>query len=120
MKIKHVDHVGINVIDLEAAKQFFIDLGFKQVGQMKMQGELLDGVTGLKDAKTEFVMLQSPDGQINLEVIKYIQPVDAEGVRPGGPNALGLRHLAFEVEDLDCILENLKQKGIKLVVKLMT
>jgi catechol 2,3-dioxygenase-like lactoylglutathione lyase family enzyme len=115
MKIRHVDHIGINVDDLEAAKTFFTDLGFTAVGEMKMQGELLDEVTGLKGARTEFVMLRAPDGQVSLEVIKYHHPVDSEGIRPGGPNALGLRHMAFQVEDLDGIVKTLQQKGHGLV-----
>ena len=115
MKIRHVDHIGINVTNLEAAKTFFTDLGFTVMGEAKMQGELLDEVTGLKDARTEFVMLQAPDGQLNLEVIKYHHPVDSENTRPSGPNALGLRHMAFEVEDLDDIVKALQQKGHDLV-----
>src|SRR5438132_1021164 len=115
MKIRHVDHVGINVENLEAAKIFFIDLGFTVAGELTMQGELLDGVTGLKGARTEFVTLLAPDSQLSLEIIKYHQPIDPEGIRPGGPNALGLRHIAFEVEDLDGIVKTLKQKGHHLV-----
>ena len=115
MKIRHVDHIGINVENLEAAKVFFTDLGFTVAGEMKMKGKLLDAVTGLKGARTEFVMLQAPDGQLSLEVIKYHHPVDPEGIRPAGPNALGLRHLAFQVDDLDGIVKTLKQKGHDLV-----
>lgn len=80
-----------------------------------MEGELLDEVTGLQNAQTELIMLQAPDGQLNLEVIKYHQPVDTEGVRRGRPNAFGLAHIAFEVEDLDGIVKTLRQKGHELV-----
>ena len=60
-------------------------------------------------------MLQAPDGQLNIEVVKYHQPVDPEGIRPGRPNAFGLGHIAFEVEDLDGIVRTLQQKGHDLV-----
>src|SRR6266576_3089093 len=115
MKIKHVDHIGINVEDLEATKVFFTDLGFSVMGEAKMQGELLDEVTGLKDAKTELVMLQAPDSQICIEVVKYHQPVDPEGIRPRGANALGMQHISFLVDDLDGIVKTLQQKGHDLV-----
>jgi catechol 2,3-dioxygenase-like lactoylglutathione lyase family enzyme len=115
MKIRHVDHIGINVDNLEAAKVFFTDLGFTVLGELTMQGELLDRVTGLKGARTELATLQAPDGQFSLEVIKYHHPVDPEGIRPGGPNALGLRHIAFEVDDLDGFVKTLQQKGHDLV-----
>jgi catechol 2,3-dioxygenase-like lactoylglutathione lyase family enzyme len=115
MKVRHVDHIGINVDDLEAAATFFTDLGFTVDGRMKMQGELLDNVTGLEDARTEFVMLKAPDSQISIEVIKYIHPADAESDRSGAPNAHGIRHIAFQVEDLDGIVHTMQQKGHTLV-----
>src|SRR4051812_12982973 len=99
MKIKHIDHIGINVDDLEAAKIFFTDLGFTVMGGSTMQGELLDEVTGLKDAWTELVMLEAPDSKLCIEVIKYYKPVDPEGIRPGDANRLGMQHIAFEVND---------------------
>lgn len=115
MKIKHVDHIGINVNNLKAAVEFFTDLGFTVMGEAQMQGELLDQVTGLKDAKTELVMLQAPDSQVCLEIVKYHRPVDPEGIRPKSPNALGIEHLAFEVERLDGIVKTLQAKGHNLV-----
>jgi catechol 2,3-dioxygenase-like lactoylglutathione lyase family enzyme len=115
MKIKHVDHIGINVEDLETATIFFTDLGFTVMGESTMQGELLDEVTGLKDARTELVMLQAPDSQLCIEVIKYHHPVDPEGIHPRGANALGMQHISFQVDDLDSIVKTLQQKGHELV-----
>jgi catechol 2,3-dioxygenase-like lactoylglutathione lyase family enzyme len=115
MKIRHVNHIGINVINLEAAKIFFTDLGFSVMGESTMEGELLDEVTGLKGARTELVMLEAPDGQLCIEVVKYHHPVDSEGIRPSSPNALGLSHITFEVDDLDGIVKTLLTKGYDLV-----
>jgi len=115
MKVRHVDHIGINVEDLEAAKTFFTDLGFKVVGEMEMQGELVDRVIGLKGVKDNIVMLQAPDRQLNLELVKFHHPVDEAGVQPALANTLGLRHLCFEVEDLKGIVANLQTKGHELV-----
>jgi catechol 2,3-dioxygenase-like lactoylglutathione lyase family enzyme len=115
MKIRHVNHIGINVDDLEAAKTFFTDLGFTVAGESTMEGKLLDEVIGLKGAQTELVMLVAPDSELCLEVIKYHRPADPEGIRSHSPNTHGLGHIAFEVEDLDGIVESLKQKGYNLV-----
>jgi catechol 2,3-dioxygenase-like lactoylglutathione lyase family enzyme len=115
MKIRHVDHVGINVENLEAAKRFFTDLGFTVAGEAVMQGELVDRVTGLKGVKDDIVMLQAPDGQLNLELVKFHHPVDEAGIQPSAANTLGLRHLCFEVEDLNGIVKTLQQKGHELV-----
>jgi catechol 2,3-dioxygenase-like lactoylglutathione lyase family enzyme len=120
MKIHHIDHIGINVEDLDAAKIFFTDLGFTVEGEMVMQGELVDRVIGLKDVKDNIVMLQAPDGQLNLELVKFHHPVDEAGVQPAAANTLGLRHLCFEVEGLDDILASLQQKGHWLMGEVQT
>jgi len=118
MKVRHVDHIGINVENLEAAKTFFTDLGFKVVGEMEMQGDVVDKVTGLKDVKDNIVMLQASDGRLNLELVKFHRPLDENGIQPSAANTLGLRHLCFEVEGLDEILASLQQKGHKLMGEL--
>lgn len=120
MKIRHVDHIGINVDNLDAAKAFFIDLGFKVLGETTMQGELVERVIGLKDVRDDIVMLQAPDGEVNLELVKFHHPIDQEGVQVAPANKLGLRHLAFQVEDLEEIIATLKQKGHKLVGEVQT
>jgi catechol 2,3-dioxygenase-like lactoylglutathione lyase family enzyme len=120
MKIRHVDHIGINVEDLGAAKEFFIGLGFTVAGEAAMQGELVERVTGLKDVKDDLVMLQAPDGQFNVELVKFHHPIDEAGIQPSPANKLGLRHLCFEVEDVDGIVADLKRKGYLLVGDLQT
>jgi catechol 2,3-dioxygenase-like lactoylglutathione lyase family enzyme len=120
MKVRHIDHIGINVIDLDAAKLFFTDLGFTVMGQSVMQGELVDRVTGLKDVKDDLIMLQAPDGQLNLELVKFHHPVDEAGVQLSAANTLGLRHLCFDVEGLDEILASMQQKGHKLMGEVQT
>lgn len=120
MRIRHIDHIGINVNDLEAAKTFFVDLGFIVVGEMLMQGELVERVIGLKDVRDNMVMLQAPDGQLNIELVKFHHPKDPEGIREQAANTLGLRHLCFAVEDLDEMVAALKQKGHKLVGEIQT
>jgi catechol 2,3-dioxygenase-like lactoylglutathione lyase family enzyme len=115
MKIKHIDHVGVNVEDLAAAKEFFVGLGFKVVGEMTMQGELVERVIGLNDVRDDVVMLEAPDGQINIELVKFHTPKDSNGIQLASANTLGLRHLCFQVEDLDDILKKLQQKDTKLV-----
>jgi catechol 2,3-dioxygenase-like lactoylglutathione lyase family enzyme len=120
MKVRHVNHIGINVVDLAAAKEFFTDLGFIVVGESTMEGELLNKINGLKNAQIELAMVQAPDGELNLELTKYIQPVDPKGIRALAPNALGLGHIALEVDELEKIVATLKQKGHELVGEVQT
>jgi catechol 2,3-dioxygenase-like lactoylglutathione lyase family enzyme len=115
MKIRHIDHVGINVENLETAKTFFVELGFTVMGETVMQRELVDRVTGLQDVKDDLVMLQAPDGQLNLELVKFHHPVDKAGIQPIQANTLGMRHLCFAVEGLDDIVATLHSKGYSLI-----
>jgi catechol 2,3-dioxygenase-like lactoylglutathione lyase family enzyme len=120
MKARHVNHIGINVTDLAATKTFFTDLGFTVVGESTVKGELLDKITGLKNAESELVMVQAPDGELSLEIIRYVQPVDPEGVQTLAANTLGLRHIALEVEGLEEIVTALQGKGHKLLGEVQT
>jgi catechol 2,3-dioxygenase-like lactoylglutathione lyase family enzyme len=109
--IRRFDHVGITVADLETVIDFFVGLGFETEGRTVLEGEFLDTVIGLPDARTELVMLRPPDGGTRLELARFIRP----GHEPGSPDAmaneLGLRSVAFEVDDLEGILERLAAEG---------
>ena len=113
--IKRFDHVGITVADLDAAAAFFVDLGFEVEGRMEMQGEFVDTVIGIPDSLSEIVMLRPPGGGTGLELSSFRRPEH----EPGSPEAmsteLGLRNVAFEVDDLQAILDRLAAGGYRLV-----
>ena len=44
MKIHRIDHVGINVEDLPAAKAFFLELGFVVMGEQVVEGEWVERI----------------------------------------------------------------------------
>ena len=52
-----------------------------------------------------------PDGQANLELIKYYRPSDEKGIQQPSANTLGIRHIAFVVEDIEAVVAKLKAKG---------
>ncbi len=111
MKISKIDHVGIVVNDLSAARAFFLDLGLEVQGEGELEGEWLDQIVGLDDVKTAFVFLGMPEGQANLELIKYYRPSDENGIQRPLANTLGIRHIAFVVEDIKAVVAKLKTKG---------
>jgi catechol 2,3-dioxygenase-like lactoylglutathione lyase family enzyme len=114
MKIHRIDHVSINVNDLPAAKAFFLDLGLEVQGEGEMEGEWLDQLLGLKDVKTALVFMSMPEGQASLELVKYYWPLDEEDLEQPMANTLGIRHIAFVVEDIEAIVARLKAKGQKI------
>ena len=115
MKIHRIDHVGIIVNDLPAAKAFFLDFGLEMLGEGKVQGEWVERIIGLHDVKVAYVMLRTPDGEANIELVKFDMPSDEKGVQRTLANTLGIRHICFAVEDIEAIVAKLKKKGAELV-----
>ncbi|USK31374.1 VOC family protein (plasmid) [Bacillus sp. CMF21] len=112
MKIHRIDHVGVNVNDLSAAKEFFLDFGLEVQGEWDMEGELLDQVVGLNDVKVACVGLGTPDGQAWIELIKFYTPSEEKDIQQPFANTLGIRHIAFAVEDIEAVVAKLKKKGM--------
>lgn len=111
MKIQRIDHVGVIVNDLAAAKAFFLDLGLEVQGEGEVEGEWVDRVIGLDNVKTAVVMLRVPGGQANIELAQFFTPSDEGGIQPLPANTLGIRHIAFAVEDIEAVVARLKEKG---------
>jgi catechol 2,3-dioxygenase-like lactoylglutathione lyase family enzyme len=111
MKIHRIDHVAVIVSDLSAAKAFFLDFGLEVQGEGEVEGEWVDQVVGLHDVKAAIVMLGTPGGQANIELTKFYTPLDEQGIRQSFANTLGIRHIAFAVEDIDALVAKLKKKG---------
>jgi catechol 2,3-dioxygenase-like lactoylglutathione lyase family enzyme len=113
--IRRFDHVGITVADLDTVMAFFVGLGFEVEGRMPMEGEFVDTVIGIPHSRSEIVMLRPPDGGTGLELSSFIRPNHEPGSPDAMSNELGLRNVAFEVDDLDAILDRLAADGYRLV-----
>ena len=111
MKINRIDHVSINVNNLSEAKAFFIDLGLEVQAEWELDGDLLDKIVGLHDVKTACVGLGMPEGQTWIELVKFYSPADEKDLQQPLANTLGIRHICFNVEDLEAIIEKLKNKN---------
>ena len=115
MTIRRMDHVGIVVDDLAAATAFFVELGMTPQGEMSLENEAVDRIVGLEGVRTDVAMLETPDGGGRLELIKFQAP-PAEAGEPRAPaNTPGLRHLAFQVDDIHATVARLRTHGAELV-----
>ncbi|SOC41544.1 VOC family protein [Ureibacillus acetophenoni] len=54
-----------------------------------------------------------PDGQAWLELVTFISPEDENASQKPSANTLGIRHICFNVEDIEAIVEKMKKKGIE-------
>ncbi len=114
MKIHRIDHVGVIVNDLYAAKEFFLDFGLEVQGEWEMEGELMDQMSDLNDVKVACVGLGMPNGQAWIELIKFYTPSDEKNIQQPFANTLGIRHIAFAVEDIETLVAKLKNKGVEI------
>jgi catechol 2,3-dioxygenase-like lactoylglutathione lyase family enzyme len=94
---------------------FFVGLGLELEGRQMSEGEFLDTVIGIPDSRTEIVMLRLPDGSGRLELSSFVRPDHQPGSPNPMPNELGLRNVAFEIDDLPATVDRLAADGYGLV-----
>src|SRR5207237_10710410 len=115
MTVKRMDNVGIVVEDIDAAIEFFTELGLELEGRAPIEGTWADGVTGLRDMRVEIAMMRTPDGQGRLELSRFLAPTVVADHRRAPVNALGYLRVMFTVEDVDDTLARLGRRGAELV-----
>jgi len=115
MPVQRLEHVGIVVDDLAAATAFFAELGLELQGGGPVEGGWVDRVVGLGGVRVEFAMMETPDGNGRVELVKFHAPAGQIGDRQAPANTLGLRHLAFAVDDIDAAVTGLRAHGAELV-----
>src|SRR5690242_21524887 len=113
--IRHFDHVGITVKDLDTVTAFFAGRGLETEGRTVLEGDFVDTVIGIPNSRSEIVMLRPPGGGTGLELSSFLRPSH----EPGSPHAmsteLGLRNVMFEVDDLQSVVDRLGADGYGLV-----
>ena len=114
MKIQRIDHVGVIVNNLSAAKEFFLDIGLEVKGEWEMEGDLMGYAVGLNDVKVACVGLGTTDGQTWIELIKFYTPSDEKDSQQPFANTLGIRHIAFTVEDIEAVVAKLKKMDTEI------
>jgi len=114
-RIIRFDHIGVTVQDLDLVTAFFVGLGLEVEGRTFVEGEFIDTVIAIPDSRTEIVMLRTPDGGTGLELSSFVRPDPEPGLPAAMANELGLRSLAFEVEDLQAEVDRLATEGYGLI-----
>ena len=84
-------------------------------GRAPVEGEFLDMVVGMQDARTDIVMLRPPGGGTAVELSRFVRPAPKSIPAPVEADEPGLRSLAFVVDDLAAVLERLAADGYGLV-----
>lgn len=97
MNISKIHHVAIIASNYEISKDFYVNkLGFQIIREVYR-----------KERNSYKLDLKIGDSQI--ELFSFENPPK----RPSYPEACGLRHLAFEVADIETTVEELSSNGIQ-------
>ncbi|AEB08836.1 methylmalonyl-CoA epimerase [Desulfobacca acetoxidans] len=102
MKIKCISHLGIAVKELEPVKKLYGE-------NLQLEGHHEEVVESQK-VKVSFFKV----GETNIELLLATSPESAVA-KYIEKNGEGIHHVAFEVEDLESALEELKAAGVKLI-----
>src|SRR5215468_5051359 len=119
MTVKRMDNVGLVVEDIDAAIEFFTELGLELEGRAPIEGAWAEGVAGLPDMRVEIAMMRTPDGHGRLELSRFLAPPVAADHRNAPVNALGYLRVMFTVEDIDDTVARLGKLGAEVVGKVV-
>ncbi len=101
MNLSMIHHVAIIVSDYETAKDFYVNkLGFEIIRENYRSSR--------KDWKLDLRIGTGPEA-VELEIFAEPDPPK----RVSRPEACGLRHLSFKVDDVDEAVQELKDLGIE-------
>jgi len=116
MSALRMDNLLLVVDDLEAAKAFFTDLGLELEGETVVEGEQVDRLIALDGVRATIASMRTPDGPGRIELDKFHTPAAVRAGPPDAPvNALGIRRIMFEVDDIDGVLARLRRHGAELI-----
>ena len=100
--VRKVDHIGVAVSNLEEALKIYTDvLGLK-----------LHGTEVVEEQKVRVAFM--PVGDTEIELLESTDPEGpiAKFIEKRGE---GIQHIAFRVDDIEEALEQMRQKGVRLI-----
>lgn len=99
LKLNCVHHIAIICSDYQRSKQFYCEvLGLKGVREV------------FRTERNSYKLDLEVNGLYQIELFSFPDPP----ARPSRPEACGLRHLAFEVDDLDEAVSEIRNHHIEV------
>jgi glyoxylase I family protein len=97
LKLNRIHHIAIICGDYAVSKHFYTEI---------LELEIIHEV--YRAERDSYKLDLALNGQYLIELFSFPQPPE----RPSRPEARGLRHLSFEVNNIEAAMLNLKNKGI--------
>lgn len=111
MGVTRFVHAGVVVDDLAGAVEFLAALGLECGEPMTVEGDWLDRIIDLRDARVEIVMARAPDETGTVELAKFHAPPSDADAEPAPPNRPGIGHIAYAVDDLRAAVDGMRAAG---------
>ena len=110
-KVTGFHHAAIVVPDLDKAVRFYSGLaGYEKVRESRWgRDSVFNRIIGLSGSSARFCMLEGPNGY--LELFEYEQPQSTADPASLNANDYGIRHLCFQVEDVEAALARVIELG---------
>ena len=97
MKLKKIHHIAIICADYDRSKDFYVRiLGLNPIREV------------FRQERDSYKLDLEVNGDYQIELFSFPNPPN----RPSYPEAAGLRHLAFEVDNIDEAVEDLLGHGL--------
>lgn len=97
MQINGIHHISIICSNYDKSKHFYVAILGLEIIKETYRAE-----------RQSYKLDLALNGKYILELFSFPNPPK----RPSHPEAQGLRHLAFEVDDIKEVIANLKEKGV--------
>ena len=98
MKLKRIHHIALICSEYETSKKFYTEvLGFEIIQEV------------YRKERNSYKLDLSLNGEYCLELFSFPNPPK----RLSRPEAMGLRHFAFEIDDLEKVISELNSKNIQ-------
>lgn len=101
MKLNKIHHIAVICSDYEKSRDFYVRiLGLTPINEI------------YREERDSYKLDLEVNGQYQIELFSFPSPP----VRPSYPEAAGLRHLAFEVDDIEEAVQYLTRLHVKVEI----
>lgn len=106
MKMKKtIDHIGVAVRNIEDTIRFYENvLGAKLIDRYRSDAKGVESEIAIMEVEGARTELLAPTNNDTSPIARFIKQ-----------KGKGVHHIAYRVDDLDAALEELKQKGIRIL-----
>jgi catechol 2,3-dioxygenase-like lactoylglutathione lyase family enzyme len=108
-----IDHLNIVVSNMERSLAFYEGvLGLRRGFEAVLEGPWIEHATGLSGIHARCVFVEAPGDGVRFELLEYTAPRGEALAAQSIPNTIGLRHVAFVIDDMNALLARLRAAGI--------